>query len=325
MIDRVGNFSVTQVRVDPAAAGSERPGRAGEFQDLMRGAAGPANLERANPDAAPPSPLRVSRLGGRTREAQPQAVPDAAPGAAPVRDAPGRTRSNSEATGSAPTAAASEQPAGPTATSNPTAVADPTAVASPGTRFVRSTDTAKPHLPRFAEVPESAQYPLGPYRQAPAEFGGDWWLVSPFTGSEPWRALEFPDRPAKVALETEPAPADFVKLFGPRPDTRTASTQWDQDLSYFQGTGLPDGFNEAQLEAATAEFESWGLGKPVFYEGRYGWQVRFPDSQLPTFETTASTALLVPHIVIAEHQVRSIQEGVAPGRYHPWLPERLRA
>jgi hypothetical protein len=79
------------------------------------------------------------------------------------------------------------------------------------------------------------------------------------------------------------------------------------------------------LEAAKAEFEAWGLGEPVFYEGRYGWQVRFPESQLPTFETTATTALLTPHIVIAEHQVRSIQEGVSLGRYHPWLPERLQA
>lgn len=323
MIDRVGSFSVSQVRVDPAGGGSERPSRAGEFQDMMRGAADPANVERANPDTAMPSPLRLSRLGGRTREAgQPPAAPNAAPGSTPtaVRDAPPHTRFTAVgAPGSSPTTNASEHPTGPT----PASAA--AAVAIPGTSFVRSTDPAKPHLPRFVEVPESAQYPLGPYRQAPAERGGDWWLVNPFTGSEPWRALEFANGPAKAALETEPPPEDFVRIFGPRPETRTASAQWEQDLSYFQGTGLPDGFDEAQLEAATAEFESWGLGKPVFYEGRYGWQVRFPDSQLPTFETTASTALLVPHIVIAEHQVRSIQEGLSPSRYHPWLPERLRA
>jgi hypothetical protein len=116
-----------------------------------------------------------------------------------------------------------------------------------------------------------------------------------------------------------------VRVFGPRPETTTAATQWEQDLSFFQGTGLPEGFNEEQLEAAKTQFEEWGLGEPVFYQGRYGWQVRFPDSQLPTFETTASTALLVPHLVIAEFQVRSIQEGVTPSQYHPFLPERLRA
>jgi hypothetical protein len=190
---------------------------------------------------------------------------------------------------------------------------------------VRSSDTKAPHLPRFTEVPESAQFPLGPYRQAPAEFGGDWWLVNPFTGPEPWRALEFANRPPQAAIETEPAPEAFVRLFGPRPETSTAAAQWEQDLSFFQGTGIPEGFNAAQLEAATAEFETWGLGQPVFYQGRYGWQVRFPDSQLPMFETTASTALIAPHLVIAEHQVRSIQEGITPPEYHPWLPERLRS
>ena len=111
----------------------------------------------------------------------------------------------------------------------------------------------------------------------------------------------------------------------PAGSSRTAAAQWDLDLGYFKGTGLPEGFNESQLQAATAEFEAWGLGEPVFYEGRYGWQVRFPESQLPMYETTASTALLVPHLVIAEHQARAIQEGVTPPRYHPFLPDRLRS
>jgi hypothetical protein len=198
-----------------------------------------------------------------------------------------------------------------------------TAPAAPG--FTRTSDTRAPHLPRFKDVPQSAQHPLGPYRKAPQEAGGDWWLVSPFTGPEPWVALNAPKNPSKAAAATEAAPEDFVRVFGARPEAGTPAVQWDLDLSYFQGTGLPEGFNEAQLEAAKAQFDDWGLGEPVFYEGRYGWQVRFPDSPLPRFETTASTALLTPHLVIAEYQVRSIQEGVELGRYHPWLPERLQA
>jgi hypothetical protein len=320
MIDRLGSISVSVGRLDRTGRGSERPGRGGDFQDLLRGAS-----EQTDADTAARSPLRVSRIGGRTREAgqpQPQPIPGtasapretAAPGSAP------RTRlSTSGASGSTPAAVAPEQSGGSAATSNPTATT------TSGTRFVRSTDSQAPQFVRFAQVPESAQYPLGPYRQAPAEFGGEWWVVNPFTGPEPWRALEIASAAATAALETPPAAEDFVRIFGPRPETRTDAAQWDQDLSYFQGSGLPEGFNEAQLEAATAEFEAWGLGEPVFYQGRYGWQVRFPDSQLPMFETTASTALLVPHLVIAEHQVRAIQEGVTPARYHPWLPERLQA
>lgn len=327
MIDRVGSFSVSQGRVDRADRSPERPGRVGDFEDLLRGATGQTNTAQtnttqANPDTAPPSPLRLSRIGSRTREAgQPLAAPGAAPGSeqTAVPNAPPRTRSAANgAADSAPAPVTTGHARGSTGASAPTVAT------SPGIRFLRSSDATCPHLVRFAGVPESAQYPLGPYRQAPPESGGDWWLVNPFTGPEPWRALEFPNGPVRAALETQPVPADFVQVFGPRPETRTAAVQWEQDLSFFQGTGLPEGFNEAQLEAATAEFEAWGLGKPVFYEGRYGWQVRFPDSQLPMFETTASTALLVPHLVIAEHQVRSIQEGVTPSRYHPWLPERLR-
>ena len=323
MIDRMGIFSVSQGRMDRVDRGPERPGRVGDFQDLMRGATEKAVTEQANPDTAQSSPLRLSRIGSRSREAgRPTANAGSVPGSNPIAvpNAPPPIRLTTTGSGdSAPSPVSSEHDASSTATSAPTAAA------SPGTRFVRTSDTTAPHLPRFKEVPESAQYPLGPYRQAPPEFGADWWLVNPFTGAEPWRALEFVNGPAKAALETQPVSEDFVRVFGPRPKTGTAAVQWEQDLSYFQGTGLPDGFNEAQSEAATAEFEAWGLGKPVFYEGRYGWQVRFPDSQLPMFETTASTALLVPHLVIAEHQVRSIQEGVTPSRYHPWLPERLRS
>ncbi len=313
MIDRVGTFSVSLGHADRTARGGDRPGRGGEFEDLLRGAA-----EQA--EAASPSSLRPTRVGGRTRESgQPagaaRTIPEAAAAEATAPEASGP---ESAAPASTPA------PGAPGATSGSSDAANPTAAASPGTRFVPSADTTAPHLPRFADVPESAQYPQGPYRQAPAEFGGDWWLVNPFTGSEPWRALDFVNNPT-AAMETPDAPEDFVRVFGPRPDTNTAATQWDQDLSYFQGSGLPDGFDQSQLDAASAQFEAWGMGKPVFYEGRYGWQVRFPDSQLPSFETTASTALLVPHLVVAEFQVREIQEGIMTGGTHPFLPARLQS
>jgi hypothetical protein len=236
-------------------------------------------------------------------------------------------------------------PAGPTATSEDSPPAAAPSATSGGSgpegtqsaegsgAFVRSSDPRAPHLVRFSHVPESAKYPAGPYKQAPPEAGGDWWFVNPFTGPEPWLQAEAFSQ-AEVVVEPEPLPAGFVEAFGARPERedftsfmqfKTAVAQWEMDLSYYKGTGIPEGFNEEQVEAASSQFEAWGLGKPVFYEGRYGWQVTFPDSQLPSFETTASTALITPHMVIAQFQVRSIQEGITPGRFHPWLPEQLRA
>lgn len=302
MIDRVGNISLPG-RLDRADRGAEPRDGGRDFENLLRG------VEQATEGAAS---SRAGQSGLRSRSVAPlDSAPVSAPRTAIVPRSVAPARIELQAT--------PEEAAAP-ATQTPAAQA-PAAARAVAPGFVRSADTNAPHLPRFKEVPESAKHPLGPYRQAP---GGDWWLVSPFTGPAPWLALDASSNPKK-ALESEPLPIGFEQVFGPRPGGSTAAAQWEQDLSYFKGTGLPEGFDEVHLEAAKAEFEAWGLGEPVFYEGRYGWQVRFPESQLPTFETTATTALLTPHIVIAEHQVRSIQEGVALVRYHPWLPERLQA
>jgi hypothetical protein len=140
--------------------------------------------------------------------------------------------------------------------------------------------------------------------------------------------------PASPALtEPEPLPIGFAEAFGARPQIedfrnralfQTALAQWEQDLGHFHGTGLPDGFSQTDFQAASAEFEAWGLGKPVIYEGRYGWRVRFPESQLPSFEMGAWGALTAPHLIIAQYQVRSIQQGLTPQQPHPFLPEQLR-
>ena len=63
-------------------------------------------------------------------------------------------------------------------------------------------------VPRYKEVPEHWRSPIGPYRQAPAEFGGEWWMVNPFTTEEPWR---------NEAGPTEQLPDGFLEIFGPRP------------------------------------------------------------------------------------------------------------
>lgn len=302
MIDHVGSFSFSD-RLHRAESRAGRADGGAEFENLLRGAGDSDTTSRPSPTR---STERPSRSGG-TRLLD---APTAAVGNAPEN--------------SGTTAATTTESAGATETPEAPAPGKPVTRPAPA-GFTKTTDTTAPHLPRYRDVPESAKFPLGPYQKAPQEYGGDWWLVSPFTGPEPWLALSATNGSSQAALETEPVPAGFEKVFGPRPDHGAAAAQWDQDLSNFQGTGLPEGFNEEQLAAAKTEFEAWGLGEPVFYQGRYGWQVRFPDSPLSTFETTASTALLTPHLVIAEYQVRSIQEGIDLGRYHPWLPERLRA
>ncbi len=188
-----------------------------------------------------------------------------------------------------------------------------------------------PHIPRYANVPESAQWPAGPYRQAPAEFGGEWWLTNPFTGEQPWLtqtggAGESLPRPAQEIPE---APADFIELFGPPPQANagthrlhqsTAMAQWLIDLQHFQGSGLPDGFTQEQADKAGDLFEHWGLGRPVYYEGRYGWKARFPDSGIPGFEASPFTAIEAPHLVVAQYQVSMSQQGMPPAERHPFVP-----
>jgi hypothetical protein len=188
--------------------------------------------------------------------------------------------------------------------------------------------------PRFADVPESAKHPAGPYRQAPAELGGEWWLVSPFTGEEPWLNQEMAavtgTSPSRYALEN--LPEDFLQAFGEMPLRRGGESavefigrvsRWKQDLEFFQRIGIPDGVDETQVELASAAYEQWGMGRPVFYEGRYGWFARFPDSAIPEFEMDAASAVETSHLAIARFQVRLLGKGVEVPQAHPFVPPHL--
>jgi len=193
--------------------------------------------------------------------------------------------------------------------------------------FVRSQSPESPHLPRYESVPESARFPNGPYRQAPEEFGGEWWMVNPFTGPEPWLRAGLPQ---STAVET--LPEGFADVFGPRPtrqqypdyfEFRLAEVGWEQDLKQFKRAGMPEGMDPAQLAASEQAFQEWGLGKPVFYEGGQGWRVSFPESAVRGFEMNPQTALMAPHIVIATYQIRLLQQGSVPENLHPWIPPHL--
>lgn len=205
---------------------------------------------------------------------------------------------------------------------------DPPAAAEP------AIDPVAPHIPRFADVPESLQWPAGPYRQAPEEFGGEWWLTNPFTGSEPWITQTGPvaETATNPAAEAPEAPTAFLELFGPPPQhdpqisrlhQPTAMAQWLIDLENFQGTGIPEGFTQEQVDNASNLFESWGMGRPVFYEGAYGWKARFPDSGIAGFEAAPFTAIESPHLVVAKYQIKMTQQGQMPLERHPFVPPQV--
>jgi hypothetical protein len=182
-------------------------------------------------------------------------------------------------------------------------------------------------VPRFREVPESWKYPLGPYRQAPPEHGGEWWLVNPFTSAEPWRSQ---------TAGTAALPVGFAELFGPRPKPvdfkdapnpswswRTAVDHWEQDLRNFKRAGLPEWVTLEELSVVEQATRAWGLGSPKFYEGKYGWMARFTESLIPDFEASAWGVVNVTHHVIAAYQLRLLERDVVPNERHPFVPPQL--
>ena len=66
----------------------------------------------------------------------------------------------------------------------------------------------------------------------------------------------------------------------------------------------------------------WGMGEPVFYEGRNGWRARFPDSQNPDYEPKPHTLLIAPHVNIATYQLSLMRKGITPSTIHPFIPPR---
>lgn len=162
---------------------------------------------------------------------------------------------------------------------------------------------------------EAWKFPLGPYRAAPAEHGGGWWMVNPFTGPAPWDNTT----PTEKQL-----PAGFLEIFGPEPGVgKPGRERWLNDLQYFKRAGTPEWMEGQSVLDALATFNAWGMGAPKFYEGRYGWMARFPASQIPTYEDTAWATVNVTHQVIAGYQIRLLQQGIVPAQRHPYTPAHL--
>jgi hypothetical protein len=154
--------------------------------------------------------------------------------------------------------------------------------------------------------------------------------VSPFTGPEPWKTQGVRTE-GQAAPAKESYPDGFLDAF-PKPersqfkkpaDYTRAKARWEQDLKYFKQAGVPPDLSPEDLAAATAVAETWGMGKPRIYEGRYGWMVRFPDSKLPAFETDVNGLTLGMHQTVARYQVRMMQNGMKPSTRHPFVPPHV--
>ena len=180
--------------------------------------------------------------------------------------------------------------------------------------------------PNFENVPEHWRHPLGPYMKAPAEFGGRWWLVNPFVGIEPWR------RGAEAPADEE-LPPGFAETFGQRPRSqdyhgsanpslafRVALGEWEQQLRHFVRAGYPGWAPEREWGLVLDALRFWGLGDPRHYEGRYGWMTRFPKAQIPDYEASTWTTLNAVHLVIAQYQLRLLDQGIVPTVRHPFVP-----
>lgn len=176
---------------------------------------------------------------------------------------------------------------------------------------------------RPKEVPDTWKAPLGPYRQAPPEYGGEWWLVNPFSGPEPWLLMDRKPR------EVEVLPEGFRVIFGPRPAKKDYHTRrswkhdvilWEQDKKNFVQAGLPSWADRPELILAANTFDAWDMGAPSYYEHKsYGWMAMFRLSQLEEFQMNAHTAVFYAHLVVANYQVQLLQEGIQPAVIHPLI------
>jgi len=183
----------------------------------------------------------------------------------------------------------------------------------------------------YAEVPEHWKHPFGPYRRAPAEFGGDWWLVNPFTTGDPWvtqlnkgggSVETFPEGFEEI-FGGRPKLADFLTSNNPSEAYRVARDRFAQDLKYFKRAGAPAWLETSQLVNADETYRAWGLGLPRYYEGRYGFMGRFVNSQIRDFEAPAWTLIFGAHQLIAGYQMALLDRGVVPEKRHPFVPPHL--
>lgn len=124
------------------------------------------------------------------------------------------------------------------------------------------------------------------------------------------------------------APSEFVAVFGPPPAAtgwsladRVARVQYEQELRYFGGL-MPE---PVGFDRVAGFYESWGMGRPMFYKGRYGTYCRWPDAPYRPARANMFAAVNGAGVVVASWQVRVVLEGHVLTDLHPFVPPRIRA
>ncbi len=80
---------------------------------------------------------------------------------------------------------------------------------------------------------------------------------------------------------------------------------------------------EDEQSLADQTFQFWDMGRPRFYEGRYGFMAGFPESIFHNFEAPAWAALRASHHEVAAYQIRALNRGFVPVKRHPFVPPQL--
>lgn len=179
------------------------------------------------------------------------------------------------------------------------------------------------------------------YSKAPGKYGGLWWQMSPFN-QEPWHVVD--------GTKTDPLPPGFVEIFGPKPNPnaydqtsdgwrdkyRMDLNTWSTDLNTFVGYGLPDGTDGLAVDAAEDIVSAWirtpkdvngftAPAEPHYYTNDHGPQVRFPTSQVTTFQSELGIYLTNAHHVVGSYHASAIAKDIVPVRFpHPWDSPTLR-
>lgn len=164
-------------------------------------------------------------------------------------------------------------------------------------------------------------------RQAPDQYGGMWWVVSPFN-QVPWQfdankklpnTLMPTDTPKEfLALNPWPKYKDLI-LSGVNPvEIKTRQNVWRTHYDDFIKVGpVPDGWTQKHVDDANVYFQSYNMGKATYYETHStGWQVRFIDSLQPDRDFSADFAMRegLRDNLVAGYQQNMILDGYAPAK-----------
>lgn len=191
------------------------------------------------------------------------------------------------------------------------------------------------HLFVFDDVPllmklngRAVQIPEGfPY-------AGNWMIRSgPMSQDDPWKALK--GAPKTGASQTEivlggPPKVGFIETHGELPADSIERRIWKDAHPAFVKAGLPDEYlnsfdTAALLAAAEPEATFWGFGPAKPYVNKFGGFVRFPKSEVPSFEVPIWTWLFDADQVGATYQMRwALKFNKAPMKWHPGVPDVFR-